>query len=164
MSKRFKVAPILAVVTKEKGLGQDDSVLGFLMPFEGDSLEILADQSPDSTVPVTEEQLWDLARGVPELSRCGVMHGDINEWNTVLCRASASDSGSERSRLLLIDLGDEAPGYEGDEKALGSLFLWCLEHAPSLRGGPEGAQRIRTAAAMLRDGDFDEALGALSPR
>ncbi|KND91733.1 hypothetical protein TOPH_03834 [Tolypocladium ophioglossoides CBS 100239] len=69
MSARFKIVPILAVVTQEPGLGQDDNVVGFLMPFEGDSLEMLADRSPDSTVPVTETHLWDLAHGVRELSR-----------------------------------------------------------------------------------------------
>ncbi|POR35939.1 Uncharacterized protein TPAR_03866 [Tolypocladium paradoxum] len=142
MSTRFNVVPILAVVTKEKGLGLDDNVMGFVMPFEGDILEILAEKAPDSTVPVTEKHLWDLARDVRELSRCGVMHGDINDWNTILCHAV-----SEQSQLLLIDLGDVTPDYEGDGKA------------PAPGKGTKDPDGGGNAAR----GNFDKALATLSP-
>ncbi|KIJ31132.1 hypothetical protein M422DRAFT_61682 [Sphaerobolus stellatus SS14] len=163
MIRRFNIMLILAVVTKGKEPGQDGNVAGFLMPFLGHSLESLAETASDSTVPVTELQLWDLACGVRELSQCGIMHGDINDWNTILPQPTTFPSGVGQVKLLLIDLGEVGPGYEGDSKALGDLFLWCLEHAPILRNSPGASKRVEAAAEVLKEGNIDRALEVLSP-
>jgi hypothetical protein len=174
---RFNVVPVVAVVTKPdenntgevaQGSSSEEIVAGLLLPFAGDSLEIIASGAEDSTVSVDEWQLWDLLRGVRELNRCGVLHGDIRDWNVVIYEpetAPATSEGKERARLMLIDMGDVAPGYEGDAKAMGDLFLWCLEHSPTLTSDPEVKRRVEEAAEILgTNKDFDAALAVLSPK
>ncbi|MCJ1323549.1 hypothetical protein MMC10_000210 [Thelotrema lepadinum] len=139
MEKRFNVVPILAVVVHgEQHPDQEISiVVGFLMPFTGDSLEVIAEMNPASQLPITVPQLWDLVRGIRELGLCGILHGDICFWNTILQQETSVQESNGAARLLLIDLGDVAPEYDGDAKALGSLFFWCLEHATALGSIPE---------------------------
>lgn len=156
--RRFLVVPILAVVMAKSEPWKLDTVAGVLMPFVGHDLEILA-RDADNALPFTEYQLWDLVRGVRELGRCGVEHGDIRYWNTALQPAE----GGEAARLVLIDLGSRAPDYDGDAKALGALLLWCLERAPGLREDGVVKDRVLAAAGALGEGDLDAALRALSP-
>lgn len=124
-----------------------------IIPFSGHDLEILV-RDPDATLPITESQLRDLIRDVQQLSKCGVKHGDIKSWNTVL---QPAQPGETERKLVLIDLGTVAPEYDGDAKALGALLLWCLEHASALRDD-EGANARVVAAAALAKEDFDGAL------
>jgi hypothetical protein len=70
-----------------------------------------------------------VVRGVKRLGECGVVHGDIKYWNTVLLQEQEGGEG----RLVLIDLGMVAPGYDGDAWALGRLLLWCVENGRGLR-------------------------------
>ena len=158
MTRRFLVVPILAVVSGQTKPWKPGIVAGLLMPFSGHDLEILV-REPDATLPITESQLHDLARGVQQLSKCGVQHGDIKYWNTVLQPAMPEET---EEKLVLIDLGTVAPEYDGDAKALGTLLLWCLEHAPALRDDEGANARVVAAAAALVKEDFDGALGCFS--
>ncbi|KAK1771720.1 hypothetical protein QBC33DRAFT_608559 [Phialemonium atrogriseum] len=155
-------------------------IAGFLMPYAGCSPDLLgmsvadsdrfgstASTSPamgsSSTVtnlPISEEQLLDLACGIQKLSRCGVVHGDICHWNVVLTQPEST--ALHAARLLLIDMGDIAPDYEGDADALGNLFLWCLEHSAKLRDTTAIRKRIVIATVLLKGGDLDRAIGVLS--
>ncbi|AEO63806.1 4307be2c-d19c-4148-a90c-d2ac654b26b5 [Thermothielavioides terrestris] len=158
MTNRFSVVPILAVVIGNRQPWKPGTVAGFLMPFCGSDLEILT-RNPADELPITEAQLRGLVRGVRELGRCGVKHGDIRFWNTVL----QPGEGSQEARLLLIDLGSVAPDYDGDAKALGTLLLWCVARACSLKADGAAKARVVAAAAALRaDEDFDTALACLS--
>ena len=158
MLRRFLVVPILAVVIGSERPWKPGTVAGVLMPFYGPDLEILVRET-DANLPVTEEQLRDLVCGVRELGRCGVEHGDIKYWNTVL----QPGEGERGARLVLIDVGSVAPEYDGDAGALGTLLLWCLEHAKALRKNQGAKARVVAAAAALRaGGDFDTAVRVLS--
>ncbi|OIW33772.1 hypothetical protein CONLIGDRAFT_191406 [Coniochaeta ligniaria NRRL 30616] len=159
MLRRFLVVPVLAVVIGKSKPWKPGTVAGILMPFAGQDLEILA-RDADLPLPITEHQLWDLVRGVRELGKCGVEHGDIKYWNTVLQPAEGEDASA---KLVLIDLGSVAPGYDGDAKALGALLLWCLEHVPALRENQATMAKVDAAAAALAEEDFDTALESLSP-
>ncbi|KAK3945568.1 hypothetical protein QBC46DRAFT_444976 [Diplogelasinospora grovesii] len=162
-------------------------IAGFLMPYAGRSLDlmILGTPAADSTdrfrctastspamgssssaaamtdLPISEEQLLDLACGIQKLSRCDIVHGDICHWNVVLTQPEST--ALQAARLLLIDLGDIAPDYEGDADALGNLLLWCLEHSAELKDTTAIRKRIVIAAALLKAGDLDRAIGVLSP-
>jgi hypothetical protein len=158
MVKRFRVVPILAVVIGDRSPWKPGTVAGVLMPFCGSDLEILAREA-DANLPITEEQLRDLVCGVRELRRCGVEHGDIKYWNTVL----EPGEGWCTAGLVLIDVGSVAPEYDGDAGALGTLLLWCLGHSRQLRENRGAKARVIAAAAALRAGDnFDTAMKVLS--
>ncbi|KAI0011987.1 hypothetical protein F4779DRAFT_569917 [Xylariaceae sp. FL0662B] len=153
-------------------------VAGFLMPYVGRSLDLLGTPTADSDrlgpttstspaidssstttdLPINEEQLLDLVCGIQKLSRCGIVHGDICHWNVVLAQPAL-----QTARLLLIDMGDVAPDYEGDADALGNLLLWCLEHSTELKDAAATRKRIVIAAALLKGGHLDRAIGVLSP-
>lgn len=176
--------PRQASVTEPgEAVQQDHTVAGFITPYMGRSLELLgAAQSSKGMesnenhlpslpargsltttayVPITIEQLLDLVKGVRELSRCGVTHGDICYWNLVL-EEPESQSLSAMPRLLLIDMGDTAPDYENDAVALAGVLLWCLNHSSSLREDTASRNMVIIASALLNDGDFDGAVGVLS--
>ncbi|KAH8903569.1 hypothetical protein BR93DRAFT_953261 [Coniochaeta sp. PMI_546] len=178
MESRFNVVPILAVV-----LHDETSywiVAGILLPYAGRSLDLLTTVTSDGSgippstsasrcspsmtarVPISEEQLLDLACGIRNLSKCGIVHGDICYWNTILTHPGSTESLA--SRLLLIDMGDVAPDYQDDFDALGTLFLWCLAHSAAVLNDDKGRKRIVIAAALLKDGDISRAIGVLSPR
>jgi hypothetical protein len=181
------------------------TVAGFIMPYMGRSLDLIqaayphptndaepneashhhlasmpaGPGSPDNTtadVPITLEQLLDLVKGVKELSRSGVTHGDLCYWNVVLetrhgagagppgCRRPASTSSSAaRPRLLLIDMGRSPPGYENDAAGLAGVLLWCARSSSRLREYPASRNKLIIASALLREGDFDGAIEVLSP-
>ena len=105
---------------------------------------------------MTATQLAELVRGVRRLGECGVVHGDIKYRKVVLQQSE----GGEEAKLVLIGLGTEAPEYEGDAKALGTLLLWCVENANGLREDVKA--RVAAAAAALRAEDFDAALACLA--
>lgn len=113
-------------------------------------------------VPITIEQLLDLIKGVRELSRCGVTHGDICYWNIVL-EEPKPQALSTVPRLLLIDMGDTAPDYENDAVALAGVLLWCLKHSSSLREDTSSRNEVIIASALLNEVNFDGAIGVLSP-
>ena len=155
-------------------------IAGFLMPYEGPSLEMLGltitgsgaaapipstipniGSSPAiSNIPVEEEQLLDLACGLRNFSECGLVHGDICYWNVILTQPETT---FQAARLLLIDMGQLALDYKNDSYAMGDFFLWCLEHSTGLNDNVRTKRRIMTAAALLKDGDIDRAIGVLSP-
>ncbi|KAI1376904.1 hypothetical protein F4677DRAFT_418485 [Hypoxylon crocopeplum] len=154
------------------------NIAGFLMPYAGPSLDLLngtavnSDEDMPSTFPINslstpadtlinEEQLLDLTCGIRNLSKCGIVHGDICYWNVILTQPNST--ACQAARLLLIDMGDVAPDYENDVDALGNLFLWCLEHSTVLKDNAKTQKRIVTAAALLKEGDLDRAIGVLSP-
>jgi serine/threonine protein kinase len=169
MAQRFNVVPILAVVITEKDVDNHE-VVGILMPFGGPSLESLSvsGSNPAASPPglidlgITREQLRDLACGVRELAQAGVVHGDINERNTLIRphEAAASAKGFQgQSRLVLVDFGDVAPEYKNDAFALGELFIWCKERSS---WGVSDQRRIEDAAQVLKEnGDYDRALSVL---
>ncbi|ROT40476.1 hypothetical protein SODALDRAFT_356465 [Sodiomyces alkalinus F11] len=161
MERRLHVVPILAVVVRDEatpGPWLPGSVAGVLMPNAGISLDRLADRGP---LPVTEAQLRDLTRGVRELHNLGVMHGDICDWNVTIQTPLGGVAAYSRGRLLLVDLGNVAPEYEGDAKILGRLISWVLAHS-QIRDR-ESQARLEEAARILReDGDLDRALGAMA--
>jgi len=144
------------------------------MPFSGPSLESLSvPERQFATFPsgsinlgaITRRQLQDLARGVNELAKIGVAHGDINERNVLLkpcCDLAATYTAEgylEKSRLVLVDFGEVAPDYQGDVYALGELFGWCAE---GCAWGGEDHVKVREAARILKeDRDFERALAAL---
>lgn len=181
MEERFCVLPMLAVVVD----GNND-VVGILMPFGGPSLESLAESASEMTsaVPVpavsastelgvTVEQLRDLVRGVRELARVGVVHGDINDRNTLLkppldhkasamitTTATAAAAHYEQNRLVLIDFGDLAPEYKNDAFALGELLLWCMVRCSGWDA--EERRKVGDMAGVLKEsGDFEKALWGL---
>ena len=110
----------------------------------------MGSSSTVTNLPISEEQLLDLACGIQKLSRCGVVHGDICHWNVVLTQPEST--ALQAARLLLIDMGDIAPDYEGDADALGNLFLWCLEHSAKLRDTTAIRKRIVIATVLLKGG------------
>lgn len=127
MVRRFRTVPILAAVIGEGRSWKAGTVAGVFRPLCGSDLEIPARET-DGNLAITEEQLRDLAGGVSELAMCGLEHGDIKYWNTVI-----QPGGEARgARLVLIDVGSVAPAYEGDAAALGTLLLWCLGQANQL--------------------------------
>lgn len=156
-------------------------VAGFLMPYAGRSLDLLSttvvssdgfqyipstypavgSSSTMTNIPVHEEQLLDLACGIRNFLKCGIIHGDICYWNVILTQPESI--ASQAARLLLIDMGDVAPYYKNDADALGGFFLWCVEHSSDLKGYARGKKRIVTAAVLLREGDIDRAISVLSP-
>lgn len=163
---------------------QSHTVAGFITPYMGRSLELFGAVQPcrggesnedhlpsmpalgslttTADVPITMEQLLDLVKGVRELSRCGVTHGDICYWNIVL-EEPEPKSLSVVPRLLLIDMGDTAPDYENDAVALAGVLLWCLKHSSSLREDTASRNKLIIASALLNEVDFDGAIGVLSP-
>lgn len=115
-------------------------------------------------MPVTVEQLLDLVKGVRELSRCGITHGDICYWNIVLeeSRHRPPATSSPGPRLHLIDMGDTAPDYENDAVALTGFLLWCVKHSLALRQDSASREKVFIVSALLNEVDFDGALGILS--
>lgn len=158
--RRLNVVPILAVVVRDEatpGPWAPGSVAGVLMPDAGVSLDRLADRGP---LPVTEAQLCDLTRGVREMNRMGIMHGDICDWNVTIQTPLGGVAAYSRGRLLLIDLGNVAPEYEGDARMLGRLISWVLAHS-QIRDA-ESRSRLEEASRILReDGDLDRGLAAM---
>lgn len=164
MERRFNVVPINAVVIKDDDPGpwEKGTVAGVIMPFAGTSLDTLADRGQ---VNVNEAQLLDLLCGIRELNRFDVTHGDICDWNVALQSGllDLSARGVGGGKLLLLDLGNVAPDYEGDAKLLGKLFLWCLQHSASLNADPDVKLRVEEAAFVLKTReDFDQAYACLS--
>lgn len=86
---------------------------------------------------ITETQIQALMVALWELARAGVVHGDITDRNT-LCM--------EDGQLVFIDLGDVAPGYQGDSHAMGLMIRWVLErvdwNAPTM-------ERVRKVGRCL---------------
>ncbi|OAQ67620.1 alpha-L-fucosidase [Pochonia chlamydosporia 170] len=82
MVRRFCLVPILAVVIGDRKPWKPGTVAGILMPYAGKDLESLVRNS-NADLPLTLTQLLDLVRGVRELAKSGVQHGDITYWNTV---------------------------------------------------------------------------------
>lgn len=168
-----------------EALQQSHIVAGFITPYMGRSLELLGAAQPSrgaeshekhlpsmpalgslttaADVPITMEQLLDLVKGVRELYRCGVTHGDVCYWNIVLEEPEPQALSSAVPRLLLIDMGDTAPDYENDAVALAGVLLWCLKHSPSLREDTASRRKVIIASALLNEVDFDGAIGVLSP-
>ena len=155
MEERFHILPILAVVHKhaetdevlglllpyggtslETLAGGYKYGMGYRRKEEGDESgdeaqdephESQHEPSPSSAKPnsppllppaITETHFESLDLAVRELGRIGVVHGDICDRNTLL---------TPDNRLVLVDLGDIAPGYKGDAHALGAMILWVLE-------------------------------------
>ncbi|VUC29867.1 unnamed protein product [Clonostachys rosea] len=75
------------------------------------------DATPVPKLPITEVHFQSLVMNLWELARVGVLHGDINDRNTLY---------TEDGKLIMIDLGGIAPDYKGDAHALGSMILWAL--------------------------------------
>ncbi|VUC31797.1 unnamed protein product [Clonostachys rosea] len=160
--ERFKVVLILTVITDGSGPRQYGNVFGFIMPFLGNSLEMLEEGSPDSHLPLEEEQVRGLVGGVLEMSWCGVVHGDIKFWNVVLGQPPYHNKDSGKSELLLIDLGDVAPEYPGDTIALGIVIDWCLENSDGLRSDPAIATRMKKVSDLLKSEKITEAFSLLN--
>ena len=160
MMRQFCVVPVLAVVIGDGAPWECGTVAGVLMPFCGKDLEMLARLEVGEGFLVTVRQLAEVVRGVRRLGEVGVMHGDIKYWNTVLWQRKGVD---EEAKLVLIDLGTVAPGYEGDAKALGTLLLWCVENGKGLKEEAVMKARVVTAASALKaEEDFDAALACFS--
>ncbi|KID93237.1 Protein kinase-like domain protein, partial [Metarhizium majus ARSEF 297] len=154
MARRFRLVPILAVVLADRKPWKPGTVAGILMPYAGEDLESFVRNS-NTGLSLTLTQLLDLVQGVRELEKCGAQHGDIKHWNTVL---------QPTGKLMLIDAGSEAPEYDGDARALGTLLLWCLENTPALRQDRQAKAMVVAAASALVNGNFDAALSCLSAR
>ncbi|KAJ6788419.1 hypothetical protein PWT90_07343 [Aphanocladium album] len=163
MRRFFSLVPILAVVVATRPPWPQGTVAGILTPYAGRDLEVLLQQQQQQhgELPLTMTHLRALTRGVANMARFGVVHGDIRYWNTVF---EEEEEGQE-DRLLLIDAGTIAPGgYEGDARALGSMMLWCLRHAPRLRECRERRVMVVAAVCALAEGDFAAALSCLSTK
>jgi hypothetical protein len=167
MEKRFSVLPILAVVNMEEA-GGGQRVKGILLPFGGQDLEMLWEPALSSTTSptrsadlgITIEQLRDLTRGVRELARAGVMHGDIVDRNILKKPTGAATAdGTQQYSLVLIDLGSVAPEYKNDAFALGQVFLWCKERC--LWDSKEQRKVEDAARVLMEDEDFDRAVDIL---
>lgn len=148
MQSRFHILPILAVVHKNSST---DEVLGILLPYGGKSLEYLAGgyeysmqvdpedmeedpaPQPNPILPVTETQFQGLVLAVWELARVGIVHGDINDRNTLL---------SPDGQLYLVDLGEVEPDYKSDAYALGSMMLWATDRVSWSDGDKDRVQNI----------------------
>ena len=172
IEKRFNTVPILAVVvTKQDNEdNEDNAVKGILMPLSGPSLESLALSKPTSSISasgsvdlgITRSQLQDLARGVFELVKAGVVHGDINDRNTLVepGEAATLDECQGTNSLVLVDFGEIAPDYKNDAFALGELFIWCKERS---YWGFKDQRKIEDAAQILKEnGDFGRVLSMLN--
>lgn len=164
---------------------QSHVVAGFITPYMGRSLELLGAFDPSTgakpnetrlpsmpalgsltttaDIAITVEQLLDLVKGVRELSRCGITHGDICYWNIIL-EEPKPQSQVAMPRLLLIDMGDTAPDYDNDAVALAGVLLWCLEHSTRLRQDTSSRNKVIIASALLNEGNFDGAIAVISPR
>lgn len=163
MEEKFNVLSILSVVLKNS---ETDEVLGVLLPYGGETVENMAGgyeygmcraregeeppSKPWPTIPVSEKQIVDLARGVREIFRAGVVHGDVADRNTLM----APDG-----RLLLIDLGEIAPDYVSDAHALGDLIFWMLERVSW--DDAEATARVRKMAEYLKTEGWEGVAGAL---
>lgn len=163
---------------------QSHIVAGFITPYIGRSLELFGAVKPSGSVqsneqslpsmpalgsltttadmPITLEQLLELVRGVRELSKCGVTHGDVCYWNIVIEESESRPAVSTAPRLLLIDMGDIAPDYENDAVALADVLLWCLEHSLSLRKDEVSRKKVIIASALLKEVEFSKAINILS--
>ena len=99
--------------------------------------------SPVSTpplLPIMETHFQSLVVAIWELDRVGVLHGDINDRNTLL---------TPDNRLVFVDLGEIAPEYKGDAYALGSMMNWVLDRVD---WNSAAVNRIRTIAKSLQQG------------
>ncbi|KAK3940860.1 hypothetical protein QBC46DRAFT_341051 [Diplogelasinospora grovesii] len=197
---RFSTVPILAVVlhdisggTEQKflsarplqdpGYDPEHRVAGFLMPYDGPSMEILAQENldanekktvsifppvgvqlrTDSNLTVTENQLLALISSVKQLHEAGVAHGDINPQNVILPEQTGRkplliNFGSVAPMLVVLG---SAPGCQKDDIALGNLLIWCLVHSPTLRETLDGRHRVEKAAQLLKEGKKAQAMKAL---
>ncbi|VUC25083.1 unnamed protein product [Clonostachys rosea] len=103
---------------------------------------VLSAETPTSNdfplLPVTETHLQSLVEAVEELSRAGVLHGDVADRNTLL---------TPDNRLLLIDMGEVAPDYKGDAHALGKMMDWVCERVD---WDTEALSRVKATAARLQ--------------
>ncbi|KAH7309079.1 hypothetical protein B0I35DRAFT_482812 [Stachybotrys elegans] len=97
-----------------------------------------AGAKPLPTLPITETQIQGLVLAVWELARVGVLHGDINDRNTLL---------TPQNDLVMVDLGEVAPFYKGDANALGKMITWALE---SVDWDPDVMKRVRVVAECLQ--------------
>ncbi|KAL1861793.1 hypothetical protein Daus18300_008609 [Diaporthe australafricana] len=163
---------------------QSHRVAGFIMPYMGRSLELFGSASPSmgtelpetylpslpavgslpttADIPITEEQLLDLVKGVGELARREVTHGDICYWNIVLEEPDPPSLGVA-PKLLLIDMGDTALDYDNDAVALADVLLWCVNCSSRLREDKTSRNKVIVTSALLKDIDIDGAIGVLSP-
>ncbi len=73
------------------------------------------------------------------MAKAGVVHGDINDRNILL---------TSNNRLVLIDLGEVAPGYISDAHALGRMIHWMVEKVSWTE--PEAEERLRQVGECLR--------------
>ncbi|KAK0111711.1 hypothetical protein ONS95_002054 [Cadophora gregata] len=159
MQQNYHVVPILAVVLHQES---DNEVKGILMPFLGPSLSSIFEPEQGSAkspiqpkdIAITMAQIRDLVLGVREMSSAAIMHGDINERNTLLVSASRKPG-----RLMLCDLGSVAPDYQSDAVALGELLLWLIGHAPLEGAGPDSLEAAANSLKLTEN--FDEALQLL---
>ncbi|TAQ86215.1 hypothetical protein B7494_g5465 [Chlorociboria aeruginascens] len=157
VEERFNMVPILAIVVTES----PKVVLGILMPLAGENLAALAGleklqglkalPDPEESAlyknhpkrvpgkvwastkpsPFTGGQLCDLMRGLHELFRLRITHGDVRSQN-VLLKHHTPKPGDEyqgRLRMVLIGLGDERKDYKGDPWGLADLYIWCTENS-----------------------------------
>ncbi|KAM5343499.1 hypothetical protein ACJ41O_012036 [Fusarium nematophilum] len=92
--------------------------------------------------PITESHFQGLVMSVWELARAGVLHGDINDRNTLL---------TPDNHLVLVDLGEVAPDYKGDAHALGSMMLWAAERADWDATVVERVKKIGTCLQRVFD-------------
>ena len=128
----------------------NDEVVGILMPFGGLSLELLSISGPEFTasasgsrdIDIPRAQLRDLACGVRELTQVGVVHGDINERNTLQKpdEVTAAEAFQRHNHLILVDFGDMAPEY----KTMHMRLVSCSFAARNaLRGVSQTCARVR---------------------
>ena len=168
IEKRFNAVPILAVVVTKQD-NEYNAVKGILMPLSGPSLESLALSKPNSLISasgsvdlgITRSQLRDLARGVFELVKAGVIHSDINNRNILIEPGEATTlyKCQGTNSLVLVDFGEIAPDYKNDAFALGELFIWCKERSC---WGFKDQRKIEDAAKILKEnGDFGHLLSML---
>lgn len=177
-ARRFNVAPIEAVVLHDKtslfmlyrDSAHESSLRGESFTWEvagyvtytGQVLDTLPiaygyERGPSGylleDVEVDETQVRDLVRGVWELSKTGVVHGNINHSNLILTEGNCS----QVSRLLLMGLGGKAPGYKSDADGLADTLFWLLRHSNYLVRDEGTLRRVVVAAALLKEGDFSRA-------
>lgn len=170
MMRRVCLVPILAVIIATRGPWPRGTVAGILTPYVGRDLEMLARECEAQRssggggegLPLVLEQLRNLTRGMARLKKAGVVHGDVRCWNTIL--QIGNDGDPTRGRLVLIDAGIVAPGYEGDAPALGAMLLWCMRQTRRLRENRDYKTMVVAAMCALMEGDYIGALNCLSTR
>jgi hypothetical protein len=146
----FGISPILAVVINpETSLTE-----GLIVPYGGLSLDHLAEKA-DSGINsrVTLRHLSAIVRAVSYLSRFNVTHGDICERNVCIQESVVGTA----LPIMIVDFGETAPDYKGDQQATGELLIWCTQN---LDGWSEDErERIIGVGNLLRNnGEFNIAI------